>query len=477
MLKSITATRWTAALVAFAMGALFSLAFAPFYYWPLIFVCLPIFYQLLKDVETSRQAMLRGFAFGYGFFMAGTWWIGNALLVDAAKFGWMLPFSVLGLSAVMALWFMVFGVCCYSARKHMSPILFTLLWLVVELLRSLGMFGFPWNLAGYASLASLELAQLASVIGVYGVGACLVWLALVPIYWMSGYARRTVAVASVAAAMLLLAAYGFGAQRLATPTLLTSVQLRIVQPDIPQEVKGTHDGAQVAAERLEQYTTLREGEPEPDITIWPETAYPFTIREDRGIMLPGFRGVLLTGAVRAEGFPPQVRIWNSLLALSPSGDVRAVYDKYQRVPFGEFVPLRTLLPLDKITPGTTDFSAGSGPVTLTLEGLPPFSPQICYEGIFSWLAVDAAHRPAWMLNVTNDAWYGNSPGPYQHFDMVRMRSIEQGLPMVRAANNGISAIIDAQGRMTAHLPLGVGGVVHGKLPQAAPPTFYSRLFF
>jgi apolipoprotein N-acyltransferase len=183
--------------------------------------------------------------------------------------------------------------------------------------------------------------------------------------------------------------------------------------------------------------------------------------------LPQVKGVLLTGAVRIEGERPHRQVWNSLVAMDDGGQVLASYDKAQLVPFGEFVPFRTVLPLKKITPGDTDFSRGIGPRTLRIAGIPPFSPQVCYEGIFSKLAIDTHNHPQWMLNVTNDAWYGFTAGPYQHFDMVRMRSIEQRMPMVRVANNGISAVIDAQGRVVEQLPLGTRGAVDVLLPRAS----------
>ena len=463
--------RWQAALVLFASGALMALGFAPFYYWPVIFIALPIFYILLTASTSRGQAIWRGFYFGYGYSMAGTWWIGNALLVDAAKFGWMLPFSILGLSAAMAAWFMVFGFTVYASRARMSPLMFAVLWVIVELLRSVGMFGFPWNLVGYMSLASLPMAQMASLIGTYGLSLLVVAVGVFPAYMLQS--RRAFWSASIITAMVIALSYGYGASRLVEPAAMTTTRIRIVQPNIPQEVKGTRAGVQVAAESLERLTSQKTTEPSPDIIIWPETAYPFTLRADKPILLPGLDGVLLTGAVRAEGERPNTRIWNSLVAISPSGDLLASYDKHQLVPFGEFVPLRHLLPLDKITPGDTDFSRGTGAQTIRIRTLPPFSPLVCYEGIFPWLAIDTQNRPDWILNVTNDGWYGDSPGPYQHFEMVRMRAIEQGLPVVRAANSGISAVVDGKGRITSMLSLNSGDILEQLLPKPEKNTFYA----
>jgi apolipoprotein N-acyltransferase len=463
--------RWQATIVAFAAGSLLSLGFAPFHYWPVVFASLPVFYLLLQSAMSRGQALWRGFAFGYGFFMAGTWWIANALLVDADKFAWMLPFSILGLSAVMALWFMVFGYLVYKLRARMSPLVFAVLWVIVEILRSIGIFGFPWNLAGYISLASLEFAQVASIIGVYGLSFIVVWIGLLPVYWAGAqtHPRQQRRIVSILAFAIIIGCYSFGLHQLSTPTAYTTTMLRIVQPSIPQEIKGTSEGQEVAAKLLGDLTKkpsqARKGGDDSLVTIWPETAYPLTVRVGEKHPLPKLDGVLLTGAVRAEGARPNLKVWNSIIAMNGEGEVLATYDKHQLVPFGEFVPLRSVLPLDKITPGDIDFSRGAGAQTLNVKGIPPFSPLVCYEAIFPWMAVDAKNRPQWILNVTNDAWYGDTAGPYQHFDMTRMRAIEQGLPMVRAANNGISAVIDGRGRVIRSLPLGSRGSMDIFLPQ------------
>jgi apolipoprotein N-acyltransferase len=215
--------------------------------------------------------------------------------------------------------------------------------------------------------------------------------------------------------------------------------------------------------------------------VWPETAVPFAIGIDsahrlalRAAVPPG--GLLLTGVVRVErALDGQPRFFNSLAAVDRAGDIVGTYDKHHLVPFGEYVPfrLRELFDLSKITPGSSDFSAGPGPETLALDGLPPFSPLICYEAIFPGEAVSAERRPAWLLNVTNDGWFGISSGPHQHFASARFRAVEQGLPLVRAANTGISAVVDAYGRVQAELGLGRTGVIDAPLPAAMPETFYA----
>lgn len=463
--------RWQSALLLFAVGALTALGFAPYDGWPVIFVSLPIFYWLLTTAASFTQAAWRGFYFGYGHAIAGTWWIANALLVDADTFAWLFPFSVLGLSAVMALWFVVFALGVCAMRGRMSILVFATLWVLVELARSFGMFGFPWNLLGYMGLASLPFAQMAALVGTYGLSFILVLLGLLPVLWFGAVARRQKILLSALCVGVLAACYSYGLARLQTPMAYTETLLRVVQPNIPQTVKGTKDGQKLAIEVLAHLSTQASARA-PDVTIWPETAYPFTMRIGNNQALPSVKR-LITGAVRAEGQGESLTLWNSIIALNTHGEVLQSYDKHQLVPFGEFVPLRRVLPLDKITPGAIDFSRGDGPHTMRLEGLPPFSPLVCYEGIFSSMAVDKTQRPEWMLNLTNDGWYGDTAGPYQHLAMVRMRSIEQGLPMVRVANSGVSAVYDSYGRVAGALSLNQMGVLDVALPEKIAPTPYA----
>ena len=470
-----TRNRFLTAMLLFVAGGLMTLGFAPHYYWGFIFFSLPVFYIQLATSKSFGQACWRGFYFGYGYCMAGTWWISNSLLVDTDKFGWMVPLEVLGLSAVMALWFVLFAALVYLFRARMSNTGFVFLWVLIEYARSYGMFGFPWNLVGYMSLANLPIAQMASLIGTYGLSYCIVLIGLLPAYWLGSAPGQRKFGFTVLAILFVASCNAYGGYRMQTPVETTKTMLRLVQPNIPQSIKGSREGTELAIKELGELTgaALPKGKL-PDATIWPETAYPFTLRNAAEQSLPPGVNLLLTGAVRAEGSGHDVRIWNSFAAMDAQGKILATYDKHQLVPFGEFVPLRTVLPLQKITPGNLDFSRGAGPMTLAVKGLPSFSPLICYEGIFPWLTVDKANRPEWLLNVTNDGWYGDSPGPYQHFDMVRMRAIEQGLPLVRVANSGISALIDPYGRIVASLPLNQRGMIDVRLPKALPPSLYEK---
>jgi apolipoprotein N-acyltransferase len=254
----------------------------------------------------------------------------------------------------------------------------------------------------------------------------------------------------------------------------------VVQPSIPQSLKWRAD-QRAAHLRLLVELSVAPGTADPTVIIWPETAVPYLLaaeprlrQELAPLVPPG--GYLITGAPRVDPQDPEGAIWNALHALDGRGEVVATYDKAHLVPFGEYTPFRGLLGLAKLTVGSRDFSAGPGPVALELPGLPAFSPLICYEVIFPGAVTPAAPAaaPGWLLNLTNDAWFGDSSGPYQHFASARIRAVEEGLPLVRAANNGISAVIDSYGRVVDQINLNDRGIIDAELPEAATSrTIYS----
>jgi len=286
--------------------------------------------------------------------------------------------------------------------------------------------------------------------------------------------------AVLAAALLVGVPAAAGTWRLAQakPDAVPGVTLRLVQPSIPQTLKNDQRSELRNFQRLLGLSRPPSADQVTDV-IWPEAAAPPLlerypdVRQAMAAVTPA-GGLLLTGAERAEpaeGWPPRAA-WNSLDVLDASGAIIATYDKGHLVPFGEYVPLRHILPINKIVPSPLDFSAGPGPQTLRLPGLPPVSPLICYEAIFPGAVIDPQDRPQWLLNVTNDAWYGATSGPFQHFAIARTRAVEEGLPLVRAANNGISGVIDAYGRVKARLDLNAIGALDSPLPAAARPTLY-----
>jgi apolipoprotein N-acyltransferase len=431
-----------------------------------------------------------------GHFVAGTYWVALALLTDAERYGWMVPFAVLGLSAVLAVFtgLAAWGVFMSQTRGSGRVVMLALAWTAAEWLRGHVLTGFPWNLMGTVWTVSDTMIQMAAVTGVWGLSLLTVMCAASPALLADGKISpgskldwlRLAPVFIAAAA--LEAAWAGGALRLggAQNEMVPEVALRLVQPNIAQNHKWRPE---LREAHLQKHLSLTSGAAATDDVfgtsashvIWPETAAPFFLGLDaaarsRIAAVTPPRGMVITGAPRATSSDKRPRrIWNSIAALDHQGVILGTYDKFHLVPFGEYVPMRSVLPLEKITHGGLDFSAGPGPRTLHLPGLPPFSPLICYEVIFPGNVTDAEDPPQWILNVTNDGWFGLSSGPYQHFASARLRAVEEGLPLVRAANTGISAVVDPYGRVIASLGLGRGGVIDSTLPQAlSGGTIYSR---
>ena len=492
--------RFTVALIA---GGLSALAFAPFYAFPILWLTVPVFIWLIDGAEPEERttwfrrllpAAVVGFGFGFGFFVAGLWWIGAAFLVDAGRFAWALPLAVVALPALLALFW---AVGAAAARLFWSEgwprlLVFAGTMAIAEWLRGHLFTGFPWNAFGYALTPAPLMMQSASLVGIWGLTLAAFFIFAIPILLVddssnSGNERRAGYVAIGVAAVLFLAHIGFGAIRLAGgPDLLVpGVHLRVVQPAIPQNERWAADRSD---DTMNRYVNLsRSGSGVEGIThlIWPESAFPFLLTERPSALeaiadlLP--KGtMLITGAARAErvaGSDDPPLVFNSAYVIDDGGEIRAAYDKVHLVPFGEYLPFRSVLGafgLRQLIALPTGFSAGQRLRTLSLPDAPPFGPLICYEVIFPGDAVEPGNRPGWLLNLTNDAWYGSTPGPYQHFLQARVRAVEEGLPLVRAANSGISAIVDAHGRVLASLDLGRVGIVDGGLPTSLPPTPYGQ---
>jgi apolipoprotein N-acyltransferase len=450
----------------------------------------------LDDGSPGPWASFRlGYVFGFGFFISGLYWIAAALFVDIASFWWLVPVAGAGLPAAFSLYVGSALLATNLAVRYLRLpgtariFAFAVAWTVAEWARGHAFTGLPWNLIGYAWSGgfpgAILMLQSVAAIGVYGLSLLTVLAASLPallgttsLYPLSTARRLAPA---IAAGLLIFVPSLLGALRLATtPTVETGYFLRIVQPSIPQTMKWEP----AAAQRNFRLLLDLSGGPETRklaAVVWPEAASPFLLGRDahhrREIAaVASGRGYVITGAVRANPPPsPVAQVWNSIEAVDGSGEIVARYDKAHLVPFGEYVPFRDILPLQKITPGSLDYTAGPGPKTVELPGLPPFAPLICYEVIFPGTIVDEHDRPAWMLNVTNDAWYGRSSGPYQHFAIARTRAVEEGLPLVRVANNGVSGIIDEVGRVIARIDLNTIGYADLPLPaDTSGPTLYAR---
>jgi apolipoprotein N-acyltransferase len=430
----------------------------------------------------KRAAFFTGWWFGVGFFVSSLYWIGFAPITFSLSLWWVMPFAMVGLPIVLAIFH---GIATLAASRwgdgHIRrALMLTIAWGITEWLRGHIFTGLPWNLAGYGWTGSDAMAQSASVFGMYGVTVLAVVSATLIAAVAGGSPRRRLTVLGIVIALPLVVWAGGAARLAGAPQIgadnVPNVGLRIVQASIPQKEKWD-SGLIKRNFTLHMDLSVKDRPDWVTHVIWPETAavidltrYPDWAKAAASVVPPG--GLLLTGTPRRVLNPPQV--WNSMVALDEQGNIIDSFDKFHLVPFGEYMPMQSILRLDKITPGKLGFSAGPGPRALRLVGLPPVGPLICYEVVFPGEVVDRANRPEWLLNLTNDAWYGQTAGPHQHLAATRLRAIEEGLPLVRSANTGISAIFDGYGREITRLDLNQRGVLDVRLPRpVSNATFYA----
>ena len=479
---------WRRSLLGFLLGLLAAAVLPPANALPLLLPAFVGLLWLIASSQTAWRAALAGWWFGFGHFLASCYWVGAALLTDPDKFAWVAVPAVIGLSAGLALFPALAAITAFVSRRSgiARLLVFAIAWTAAEWLRGHLLTGFPMNLIGTSWSLSEGMMQLSALTGIYGLSFVTILAAAAPALLAERRGDRAVAAhwrTPVTAILLLAAIWLGGTIRLAVvhPPELPGIKLLIVQANIPQELKWRAGSRQAALEKHMRMTltALPNG---ASHVIWSETSVPYDISNDArladwlaGAVPEG--GLLFTGALRqnSAGDASPRQLWNSLHAIDSSGNIAATYDKHHLVPFGEYMPLRSIMSVAKLTHGNIDFSSGPGAQTLQVPGLPPFSPLICYEAIFPGQVASGDVRPGWLLNITNDGWFGNTAGPYQHLQAARLRAIEEGLPMVRAANTGISAVIDPLGRILAHLPLGQEGVLQIALPRALGRTPYAML--
>ena len=496
----IIAWGWKRRLIAFFSGAVGALAMAPLDFFPALLVPMTVAVWLVDgsahgprrvSFAALRSAASAGWWQGFGFFLAGLWWLGAAFLVEAEQWAWALPLGVIVLPAVLAL-FHALGFAL--ARLIWTPSASRILALGVALtasewLRGQLFSGFPWNELGMALGGSLWLAQIASVAGLHGLTLLACVLAASPAALADGGGKWTLRLSLLG--FIAIAGFGFARVSMDEKKFVANVALRIMQPNIVQDASFSAANKQ---KLLAGYLTLSDRAMSPQHQgianathlVWPESAFPFILSQDPaalaqiGVALPpGVR--LITGAARLGerlAGDRQPRYHNSIQVIESGGTISATYDKLHLVPFGEYLPLGGLLRsigLAQFVHIPGGFEPGVSRKLLEIGGLPPALPLICYEAIFPGDITTADERPGWIINLTNDGWFGISTGPYQHLQQMRLRAVEEGLPVVRAANTGISAVIDPSGRIVARLGLGIEGVLDANLPSALPPTIYARL--
>ncbi|APG83212.1 apolipoprotein N-acyltransferase Lnt [Sinorhizobium americanum CCGM7] len=493
------------AFVGFLAGVLAMFAQPPFGIFAAAFISFPMLVWLIDGVASHPDdgvvrrllpAASIGWSFGFGYFLGGLWWLGNALLVEADLFAWALPLAVIGLPAVLALFYalaVLIARCLWSdgvGRIAALAVGFG----IAEWLRGFLFTGFPWNALGYAAMPMPLMMQSASVLNVATINMLAVFVFAAPALIGTAKGAR---IGLAAAAVLFAAHIGYGYYRLSLPAPQPATPqrtVRLVQPVIDQ-AKKMDDRERAAI--FEEHLSLTAAPPQaggkrPDIIVWPETSIPFILTDNpdaltriADVLQEG--QILVAGAVRAEdagaGLPP--RYYNSIYVIDDRGQIVGAADKVHLVPFGEYLPFEDVLNswgLSSIAanmPG--GFSAAPNRSVLTLPGGRTFYPLICYEAIFADdIDGNAKHSDA-LLNVTNDAWFGDTPGPRQHFHQARLRTIETGTPMIRAANTGISAIVDARGVLVVGLGYNYKGVTDailpGKMPTMTDSTMRGRIFW
>ena len=512
--------RWSTGLAA---GALSALAMPPFFLWPVLLVTLPILAWLMApsgepalrplrpniDLNSARlrRAAGAGWYFGYGFHVAGLYWLREAFLITGGGLGELWPLGVLGLPAGLALFHAAATAAATSAsRPGLSRVLALAIALgVSEWLRGNILTGFPWNVLGFALSGPMTLMQTTGLVGIYGLTSITVLALAGPLMVLAAAPAaslgaslagkpavtplRLLAAGLLLAPLTLMSAYGSWRLSIPPPPMLDGVRLRLVQPGIPQRDKWI---AARQPEILRRHLDLsaRNAQGQTDgmagIThvVWPEAAMPFVPLQRPEVLAaigetlpPGVH--LIAGILRLEKRDGETNAFNALAVFDGDGKPVAVYDKTHLVPFGEYLPFHSLLEgigLQALTRQRGGFTSGREPRPLLDVGpLAGIGPLICYEGIFPGIRRRSIGRPSLMLNITNDGWFGNSTGPRQHFHQARLRSVEEGVPLMRIANNGITAVFDPYGRELARLELDIAGVVDTSVPHSIALPLYARL--
>ena len=492
----------------FAAGAVSTLAMAPLHAWPVLCLTLPILFWALEGASPAvgrdwRVAAWRGWAFGFGYHFAGLYWIGFSFLVQAERFAALMPFAIVGLTAGLGLFFAAAAAAYRFIRPHLASeasrvVALALVVMCAEWLRGHILTGFPWNILGYALTMPLPLMQWAGLLGIYVLTAVTVISLTMPVVVLAARGARpglTILVATIAP-LAFAAIYGTWQLGLHPTSFDPAVRLRLVQPSFSQKDKFDRSKRGEIFQRhleLSQLPVQAAGTGRasaPTHIVWPEAAIPFFVRRNRGALAAIAKALpddvrIIAGTFRINALPSvpndrvgTFKVFNTAMTLGGDGRVMSYYDKIHLVPFGEYLPAQSLLGalgLENLTRSAGGLAIGKGPRELmNIAGLPPVEMLICYEASFPGEVVQGAERPGLMINLTNDAWFGATSGPYQHFHQTRVRAVEQGVAMLRSANTGISAIVDPLGRVVSRLALNEVGVIDGAMPRPIRAPAYAR---
>ena len=472
-------------LLSFLSGWLAVAALPPWYAFPVLFVSFSLLLWLIDNCATKGMAFKSGYYFGFAFFAFGLAWINNALLLDANAFGWLVPITFLASGFFFGLFIAIPAWLSWYAKKDWARYLaFTALFVVFEWIRSFFLTGFPWNLLGSTLAFSDILIQAAGLGGTYFLSLLVLLAAGAPFLYFNSKSKKRLKISVSIIAVILVFLGGFGYFKIkAHPHQASSTIIRLVQPAIPQSLKWN---AAALSDNLEQYIKLSQlpGFDNVDFIIWGETAFPYAIEQDiyhRQMLQYAIppQGYLITGALRYEDIQDaSYKVYNSLFVLNKSNKIIATYDKFHLVPFGEYIPLRKYLPewIRPVANAIGSFQAGKGPEIITIPEQPSLGGLICYEVIFPHQILDKNNRPQWIVNLTNDGWYGDSAGPHQHLVATRLRAVEEGITIARVAGSGISALISPLGTVLGQIPLHKQGILDIALPKEPQfSTTYSRL--
>ncbi|MEL6360225.1 MAG: apolipoprotein N-acyltransferase [Pseudomonadota bacterium] len=504
LLAALNQGGWKRRGLAFFAGIMAALSQAPFYLLPAMAVGLSLLillvHQAQHDKRPLRAAFSAGWFFGFGYYLLGIYWMAFSFFVQAEQFAWMAPFAMTGMPAFLALFMGAAMVCTRYFTPLAGGLTFTSCYMFFEYLRGHVLTGLPWNLPAQALAGTAAGAQTVAWVGAYGLSFILVLISVYPGAHIvkHGMQRMHIAKAAMIYGIGLIVIFAIGGVRLSVLPARDheDVAVRIVQPNIPQKEKiDPALWARNVERSLEQSTAPTEDGVHTYV-LWPENAAPVideapNMMQSIGTRLPG-NSTLLTGGVRRQTMPERdgnseinnegtkTRFFNGLAILPINGPATGVsdwYHKHHLVPFGEYLPMRGVLQaigLAQLAPYEDGFTKGEGPVTFAV-GPAPFAPLICYEAIFPGAMYPRSDRPQWIAAVTNDAWFGDTSGPRQHLAQTRLRAIEEGLPIARSANTGISALIDGTGRIRRSIPLYEAGVISARLPMPEAPTLYSRV--
>ena len=456
-------------------GAVAAAGQAPFHLWWLGLLGWAVALGRIRSAHSWKHAALIGWLVGVGYIAATHYWIVSPFFVDAARHGWMAPFALFAMVAGIAL----FPGAAFALAWRLGA---TPAWRVLALIPALALTelgraylltGFPWALIGSLWLGQPAM-QAAAVIGPHGMVLLTLAVAALPV----AFRGRAMLWGVLVAAVLVALPSAYGLRRLSDPVAETGKTVRIVQPNAAQHLKWRRDMVDVFFTRQLDLTAGAADAP-LDLVVWPETAVAYGLDPQSTVwdlLAQAAQGTpLLFGVQRHEG----LRWYNSLAVIGADGAPDGIYDKHHLVPFGEYVPYGDVLGRIGFSSFAAQagngYSAGPGARLLTVPGVGKILPLICYEAIFPQDVGAAPARADLIVHITNDAWFGRTVMPAQHLDQARMRAIEQGLPVVRAANTGISAMIDPVGRINAHLPHATAGVLDAALPAPLPPTVYARM--